>query len=162
MQGIGSDKAVGDAALVTTNPKPGRWEIDVMLKLTESGKTFTQQVHGTVGYDKSDAVAYNLPAAGSPVAANSSTPLFFRVTNTTGVGRTFRLSPSGADITAGAPVYLPAGASALLTATLKPTAAAGTAVSGVVNVVSNTSNTNVSQTIAVLPYGYTVGAGINP
>ena len=44
----------------------------------------------------------------------------------------------------------------------KYTDPSGPAVSGVVNVVSNTSNTNVSQTIAVLPYGYTVGAGINP
>jgi hypothetical protein len=87
--------------------------------------------------------------------------LFFRVANSAGVGRTFRLSPSGNDITAGAPVYLPAGATALLTATLKPTAAAGTAVTGTVNVLSNTS-AGGSQTFASLPYGYTVGTTVSP
>jgi hypothetical protein len=161
LQGVGSTTPLADAALVTANPKPGRWEIDVMLRLTTSGKEFTQQVHGTVGYDQSDAFAYNLPSAGSTVAAKP-TPLYFRVTNTTGVGRTFRLSPSGSDITPGTPIYLAAGTSALFTATLTPVAAPGTAVTGVVNVLSNTSVSGGSQTIAVLPYGYTVATTANP
>ncbi|MFI9383911.1 S8 family serine peptidase [Kutzneria sp. NPDC052558] len=161
VQGIGSDKPVGDAALVTANPKPGRWEIDVMLKLTASGKEFSQQVHGTVAYNRSDASAYNLPAVGTKVAPQSSTALYFRVANTTGVGRTFRLSPTASDITPGASVYLPAGTSALLTATLKPTAPSGTSVTGAVNVLSNTSSGG-SQTFASLPYGYTVSAATNP
>ncbi|GAA3432427.1 S8 family peptidase [Kutzneria kofuensis] len=160
VQGIGSDKPVADASLVTVNPKPGRWEIDVMLKLTVSGKEFTQQVTGTVGYDRSDAVAYNLPAAGTTV--KSGRTLYFRVTNTTGVGRTFRLTSTANDITFGAPTYLAAGTSALFTATLTPTAAPGAAVSGVVSVLSNTSVSNGAQTIATLPYGYTVGTSVNP
>ena len=142
VQGIGSTTPLADASLVTVNPKPGRWEIDVMLKLTTSGKEFTQTVHGTVGYNQSDAAGYNLPAVGRTIAAKSVTPLYFRVTNTTGIGRTFRLSATAGDITAGAvstPVYLAAGTSSLLTATLTPVAAAGTAVTGVVNVLSNTS-----------------------
>ncbi|MFC0438495.1 S8 family serine peptidase [Kutzneria buriramensis] len=162
VQGVGSDQPVALASLVTANPKPGRWEIDVMLRLTTSGKEFTQEVHGTVGYDRSDAVAYNLPAVGSTVAAKSSRPLYFRVTNTTGVGRTFRLSGSAGDITGGAPVYLAAGTTALFTATLSPVAAAGTAVTGVVNVLSNTSVAGGSQTLAALPYSYTVGTSVNP
>jgi hypothetical protein len=162
VQGVGGDQPVALASLVTANPKPGRWEIDVMLRLTTSGKEFTQEVHGAVGYDRSDAFAYNLPAVGSTVAAKSSRPLYFRVTNTTGVGRTFRLSATGGDITPGAPVYLAAGATALFTATLAPVAAAGTAVTGVVNVLSNTSVAGGSQTIAALPYGYTVGTAVNP
>ena len=164
VQGIGSDQPLADASLVTVNPKAGRWEIDVMLKLTTSGKEFTQTVHGTVGYNQSDASAYNLPAVGKTVSAKS-TPLYFRVTNTTGVGRSFRLSSTAGDITGGAvstPVYLPAGISALLTANLVPVAAPGTAVTGVVNVLSNTSVTGTSQTVAALPYGYTVGGVINP
>ncbi|EWM14225.1 S8 family serine peptidase [Kutzneria sp. 744] len=162
VQGVGSDKPIADAALVTANPKPGRWEIDVMLKLTVSGLEFTQQIAGTVGYDRSDAFAYNLPAAGSTVSATSSRQLFFRVTNTTGIGRTLRLTSTAGDITFGAPTYLAAGTSALFTATLKPVAAAGTVVSGAVNVLSNTSVAGGSQTLAVLPYGYTVGTTVNP
>ena len=99
MQGVGSDKPIADASLVTANPKPGRWEIDVVLRLTVSGNEFTQQIAGTVGYDRSDAFAYNLPAVGSTVSAKSSRALYFRVTNTTGVGRTLRLTSTAGDIT---------------------------------------------------------------
>lgn len=40
------------AHLVAPNPAPGRWEIDVELNLTTSGKEFTQLVHGVAGYDQ--------------------------------------------------------------------------------------------------------------
>jgi hypothetical protein len=78
--------------------------------------------------------------------------------------------PTGKDITGGAVttgVYLPPGVTALLTATLVPTAAAGTVVTGTLNVDSNTSASNqfpdgspdpgALETIAALPYTYTVG-----
>jgi hypothetical protein len=158
VQGVGSDKPIADAALVTANPKPGRWEIDVVLRLTVSGNEFTQQVAGTVGYDRSDDFAYNLPAG----TVSGSRTVYFRVTNTTGIGRTLRLTSTAGDITFAAPIYLAAGSTALVTGTWKPVAAPGTAVSGAVNVLSNTSIANGSQTLAVLPYGYTVGGTVNP
>jgi hypothetical protein len=158
VQGVGSAEPIADAALVTANPKPGRWEIDVVLRLTVSGKEFTQQIAGTVGYDHSDAFAYNLPTG----TVNAARTVFFRVTNTTGIGRTLRLTSTAGDITFGAPAYLAAGSTSLFTGTLKPVAAPGTAVSGAVNVLSNTSVANGSQTLSVLPYGYTVGATVNP
>ena len=86
-----------------------------------------------------------------------------QVTNTTGVGRTFSFTSSVGDI---APVstYIPAGVSELVTLTLKPTAAAGTVVSGSLAVTTNTSappsrngQPAPQPTLAVLPYTYTVG-----
>ncbi|HTI21030.1 MAG TPA: S8 family serine peptidase [Kutzneria sp.] len=158
VQGVGATQPIADAALVTANPKPGRWEIDVVLRLTVSGNEFTQQMAGTVGYDRSDAFAYNLPSG----TVSAGRTVFFRVTNTTGIGRTLRLTSTAGDITFGAPIYLAAGSTSLFTGTFKPVAAPGTAVSGTVNVLSNTSVANGSQTLAVLPYGYTVGGTVNP
>jgi hypothetical protein len=40
--------ASGDASLTTANPTAGLWQIDVVLKLTESGNEFTQTVFGNV------------------------------------------------------------------------------------------------------------------
>ncbi|MYS23323.1 MULTISPECIES: S8 family peptidase [unclassified Streptomyces] len=40
------------ANLVAASPAAGRWEIDVELNLTTSGKEFTQLVHGLVRYDQ--------------------------------------------------------------------------------------------------------------
>jgi hypothetical protein len=48
----GSGQTVADATLVAASPIAGRWEIDVELNLTVSGKEFSQDVFGTVGYDK--------------------------------------------------------------------------------------------------------------
>lgn len=159
-RGVGAGRPTADAALVKANPVPGRWEIDVELDLTTSGKEFSQDVAGTVGYDRSSAYAYDLPQ-GDTITAGSSTPQFFRVTNTTGIGRSFRLSSALGDLTGGAvstPIYLAPGSTALFTANLVPTASAGTKVSGAVVVSSNTSVTNGSQQITTLPYRYTVGA----
>jgi Subtilase family len=41
---------VGDATLTTASPAAGIWQIDVVLKLTVSGKEFTQTVYGDVGH----------------------------------------------------------------------------------------------------------------
>jgi hypothetical protein len=40
----------GKAVLSATKPVKGRWEIDVMLDLTTSGREFTQTIPGTVSY----------------------------------------------------------------------------------------------------------------
>jgi hypothetical protein len=47
-----SGDTIAAADLVAPNPAAGRWEIDVELNLTTSGKEFTQLVHGVVGYDQ--------------------------------------------------------------------------------------------------------------
>ncbi|HEX4224525.1 MAG TPA: hypothetical protein VHZ97_19300, partial [Pseudonocardiaceae bacterium] len=164
VQGIGAGQPEADAALIAANPAAGRWEIDVELDLTTSGKEFTQDVAGTVGYDKSSVYPYNLPT-GRTLAAGSSTPLYFRITNTTGIGRSFKLGSASGDLSGGAvstPVYLAPGSTALLTANLVPTAAAGTTVNGNVVVSTNTSSGSDTQQIAVLPYSYTVGAASAP
>lgn len=57
----GSGQTVADATLVAASPVAGRWEIDVELNLTVSGLEFSQNVYGTVGYDKPPV---------SPAAAN--------------------------------------------------------------------------------------------
>ncbi|HEX3784953.1 MAG TPA: S8 family serine peptidase [Pseudonocardiaceae bacterium] len=166
VRGVGAGSPTADAALVQANPMPGRWEIDVELDLTVSGKEFTQNVAGTVGYDRSSAFAYNLPTSTSTtLAQGSSTPLDFRVTNTTGIGRSLRLGSATGDLSGGAvstPIYLAPGTTALFTADLTPTAAAGTVVSGSVAVTSNTSERGSTQQIATLPYTYTVGAATSP
>jgi hypothetical protein len=64
-----------------------------------------------------------------------------QVTNTTNHVGLFELQPSGSDITGGnttTPLQLAAGASGTLTATLSPTAAAGTAVNGTLSVIDST------------------------
>ncbi|GIH18628.1 S8 family serine peptidase [Rugosimonospora africana] len=50
-----SGASVADATLVAPAPVAGRWEIDVELNLTVSGKEFTQTVAGTVAYDQAPA-----------------------------------------------------------------------------------------------------------
>ena len=142
----------------------------MQLDLTISGKEFTQTVSGTLSYNEALIDDYGTLPTSSTTKIGASTPIDVRVTNTTGIGRTFTLVPTGKDITGGAVttgVYLPPGVSALLTASLVPTAAAGTVVTGTLNVDSNTSATNQFpdgspdpgglETIAALPYTYTVG-----
>jgi Subtilase family len=50
-----SGRTIAAANLVAPNPVAGRWEIDVELNLTTSGKEFTQLVHGVVAYDQPPA-----------------------------------------------------------------------------------------------------------
>jgi hypothetical protein len=164
LQGIGSDKPTASAALVQAMPAPGRWEIDVVLNLTASGKEFTQTVSGTAGYNGSAVGIYSLPSnVSTKVPAGSASPVSVRVTNPAGVGRSFRLTSATGDLTGGAattPIYLAAGTTALFTANIIPTAAVGTVVHGVLYVVSNTSIRNGSQQIVGLPYAYTVGPAV--
>jgi hypothetical protein len=54
-----SGNTTAAANLVVPNPAAGRWEIDVELNLTTSGKEFTQLVNGVVGYDQPPASAAN-------------------------------------------------------------------------------------------------------
>ncbi|MCF3961445.1 S8 family peptidase [Streptomyces fuscigenes] len=52
-----SGRTVAAANLVAANPAAGRWEIDVELNLTTSGKEFTQLVRGVAAYDGSASAA---------------------------------------------------------------------------------------------------------
>jgi hypothetical protein len=164
-QGIGANDAAGNAYLSVADPVAGRWEVDAQLDLTVSGKEFTQAVSGTFGYDEAVVDDYGTLPTSTTTKVKGSTPVDVRVTNTTGVGRTFTLVPTGKDITdmtditggaVAAGVYLPPGVTGLLTATV-PTAKAGTVAGGTLDVVSDTSVPKSPETIAALPYTYTVG-----
>ena len=161
LQGVGSEVPQALASLTTANPVAGRWEIDVVLNLTVSGQEFTQTVYGNVSYNQASVQTYALPtSADTTIAANATRSISLGVTNPTNVGRTFTLSGSAGDVTS-TPVYIPAGATALVTGTITPKAAVGTAVTGTLSVVSNTSSTSSlyrTQTVATLPYAYTVVA----
>ncbi|WP_329459061.1 S8 family peptidase [Streptomyces sp. NBC_01497] len=52
-----SGHTTATANLVAPTPAAGRWEIDVELNLTTSGKEFTQVVKGVAGYDHAPAAA---------------------------------------------------------------------------------------------------------
>lgn len=167
-QGIGQASQKSRAAIVVSDPPPGVWIVQAMIDLTTSGKEFTQTVTGQVSYDTANIQAFNVPnSAAKQFAAGSNTTLRVGVTNTTGVGRTFALMSDNGDIT-GPNVYIPAGATVLVTGALTPTAAVGTVVSGQLYVVSNGSDLSpllVSdeftfdlQTLSQVPYEYTVGA----
>jgi hypothetical protein len=92
------------------------------------------------------------------------------VRNTTNHAGLFVLSPSGTDISGGAvatPVELAPGATGTLTATLSPTAASGTAVSGTLSVIDSTDLTDTEPTVGFptsfsdfhdFTYAYTVGS----
>jgi hypothetical protein len=167
-QGPGSSAASGRASIVVSDPTPGIWLIQAMIDLTTSGKEFTQTVVGNVDYNTANVHFLNVPnSAAKKLAVGSKTIVAATVVNTTGLGRTFTLLSSNGDV-AGPNVYIRAGGIALVTATLTPTAASGTAVSGEIAVVSNGSDLSPLldsqgyffdlQTLAVVPYAYTVGA----
>jgi hypothetical protein len=169
-QGIGAKNEAGDAYLSVANPVDGRWEVDVQLDLTVSGKEFSQTVSGTLALNQAQVADYGTLPTSSTTKIGKSTPIDVRVTNTTTVGRTFTLVPSGKDITGGAVatgVYLAPGVSGLLTANLVPTASAGTVVSGTLAVSCVTSaaselppgrsDPSTVESIAALPYAYTAG-----
>jgi hypothetical protein len=157
----GLTSPVADANLTALDPVPGLWEIDVDLNLTVSGLEFTQVIHGKVAYNQLQVSASGLPASASTtIAAGSSTAVSLSVKNSAAVGRSFTVKSAAGDLTGGAvttPVYLAPGATGPVTATLTPTAAVGTVVQGILDVVSNTSVNNQTQVIAAIPYTYTVG-----
>jgi hypothetical protein len=137
------DNPTGNASLIATNPQPGLWEIDVMQGATTDGTEFSQTVRGVLAYNQLASVTETgLPtSASTTVNTGTSVPITVTVTNTTNHVGLFELQPTGTDISGGntsTPLELAAGATGTLTATLSPTAAAGTAVSGFVSVIDST------------------------
>ena len=136
------DNPTGNASLIAADPQPGLWEIDVMQGATTDGTVFSQTVTGVVSYNRLAPVTEaGLPmSASTTIGSGSSVPVTVQVKNTTNHVGLFELLPSGNDISGGAtatPVELAPGATGTLTATLSPTAAAGTAVSGTLSVIES-------------------------
>jgi hypothetical protein len=133
----------GNASLIAPDPQPGLWEIDVMQGATTDGTEFSQTVAGVVAYNQLAPVTETgLPeAASTTIGSGASVPITVTVTNTTNHVGYFELQPSGNDISGGntvTPEVVAPGATATLTATLSPTATAGSAVSGTVSVIDST------------------------
>ena len=162
----------GNASLIAADPQPGLWEIDVMQGATTDGTRFSQTVTGLVAYNQLAPVHESgLPtSASTTISSSASVPVTVTVRNTTNHVGLFVLSPSGTDITGGAtatPVELAPGATGTLTATLTPTAAAGTAVSGTLSVIESTDLTDAEPSLGFptsfsdfhdFAYAYTVGS----
>jgi hypothetical protein len=167
-----SGNPTGHASLIAANPQPGLWEVDVMQGATTDGTRFSQDVTGSLSYNRLAPVTESgLPASASAtIAAGASVPVTVTVTNTTNHQGFFALEPAGSDISGGATataVELAPGARGKLTATLSPTAAAGTAVTGTLSVVDSTDFSAVEPAIGFpgsvsdfhdFPYSYTVGS----
>jgi hypothetical protein len=165
------DNPTGNASLITPDPQPGLWEIDVMQGATTDGTEFSQNVLGFVSYNRLAPVTETgLPtSASTTIAAGASVPVTVTVRNTTHHVGLFVLSPSGTDISGGAtatPVELAPGATGTLTATLSPTAASGTAVNGTLSVIESTDLIDAEPSLGFptsfsdfhdFAYAYTVG-----
>jgi hypothetical protein len=137
------DNPAGNASLIAPDPQPGLWEIDVMQGATTDGTVFSQTVTGTVAYNQLiTPTETGLPTSTSTtVGTGTDTTITVQVTNTTNHVGYFELQPSNNDITGGnttTPVAVTPGATGTLTATLSPTAAAGTAVTGTLSVIDST------------------------
>jgi hypothetical protein len=137
------DNPTGNASLIAADPQPGLWEIDVMQGATTDGTEFSQTVTGVVAYNRlAPSTETGLPeSASTTIDSASSVPITVTVTNTTNHVGYFELQPSGSDISGGntvTPVELAPGSTGTLTATLSPTAAAGSAVSGILSVIDST------------------------
>ena len=166
------DNPTGNASLIAPDPQPGLWEIDVMQGATTDGTVFSQTVTGVVAYNQLAPVTETgLPtSASTTIGSGSSVPVTVQVKNTTNHVGLFELQPSGNDISGGAtatPVELAPGATGTLTATLSPTAAAGTAVSGTLSVIDSTDLTDAEPAVGFpasfsdfhdFAYAYTVGS----
>ena len=165
-----SGNPTGHASLVAPDPQPGLWEIDVMQGPTTDGTRFSQTVTGNVAYNQLKPITETgLPRSKSTIVdSGSSVPIKVKVTNTTNHAVSFLLAPSNNDITGGnttTPLELAAGATGKLTATLSPTAAAGTAVSGTLSVLGSTDfaatdtiGFGLSSDFHDFAYAYTVGS----
>jgi hypothetical protein len=137
------DNPTGNASLIAPDPQPGLWEIDVMQGATTDGTEFSQTVTGVVAYNQLAPVTETgLPTSTSTtIDTGSSVPITVTVRNTTNHVGFFELQPSGSDISGGntvTPEELAPGAAGTLTATLSPTAAAGSAVNGTLSVIDST------------------------
>jgi hypothetical protein len=164
-----SGNPTGRASLVAPDPQPGLWEIDVMQGPTTDGTRFSQTVTGNVAYNQLKPITETgLPTSTSTIVdSGSMVPITVKVTNTANHAESFVLAPSGNDITGGnttTPLELAAGATGTLTATLSPTATAGTAVSGTLSVIESTDfaatdtiGFGLTSDIHDFAYAYTVG-----
>jgi hypothetical protein len=164
-----SGNPTGNASLIAPDPQPGLWEIDVMQGATTDGTRFSQTVTGTLAYNQLKPVTETgLPTSTSTIVdSGSMVPITVKVTNTANHAESFVLAPSGNDITGGnttTPLELAAGATGTLTATLSPTATAGTAVSGTLSVIESTDfaatdtiGFGLTSDIHDFAYAYTVG-----
>jgi hypothetical protein len=137
------DNPTGNASLIAPDPQPGLWEIDVMQGATTDGTEFSQTVTGVVAYNQlAPLTETGLPTpASTTIDSGSSVPVTVTVTNTTNHAGYFELQPSGTDISGGnttTPAELAPGTTGTLTATLSPTAAAGSAVNGTLSVIDST------------------------
>ncbi len=159
----------GNASLIAPDPQPGLWEIDVMQGSTTDGTEFSQTVTGVVAYNQLAPVTETgLPtSASTTIGPGASVPIMVSVRNTTNHVGFFELQPSGDDISGGnttTPLELAPGARGTLTATLSPTAAAGTAVNGVLSVVDSTGGSEPAigfpdfSDFHDFAYAYTVGS----
>jgi hypothetical protein len=133
----------GNASLIAPHPQAGLWEIDVMQGATTSGTAFSQTVTGVLAYNQLNPVTETgLPKSPSTtIDSGSSVPITVKVTNTTNHVGYFKLQPSGNDISGGNTVTakkLGPGQTGTLTATLSPTAPAGTVVHGTLSVIDST------------------------
>lgn len=166
------DNPTGNASLITPDPQPGLWEIDVMQGATTDGTEFSQTVTGSVAYNQlAPTTESGLPTSVSTtVASGSSVPIAVTVKNTTNHVGFFELQPTGDDISGGntvTPEELAPGATGTLTATLSPTAVAGSAVNGFLSVVDSTDWGAVEPSVGFpasfsdfhdFAYAYTVGS----
>jgi hypothetical protein len=166
------DNPTGNASLIAPDPQPGLWEIDVMQGATTDGTESSQNVTGLVSYNRLAPVTETgLPtSASTTIASGSSVPITVKVRNTTNHVGLFVLEPTGTDISGGNTVTateLAPGATGTLTATLSPTAAAGSAVSGTLSVIDSTDLTDGEPALGFLTsfsdfhdfaYAYTVGS----
>jgi hypothetical protein len=166
-----SGNPTGDASLIAPDPQPGLWEIDVMQGATTAGTEFSQTVTGTLAYNQLAPVTEaGLPtSASTTIGTGTSVPISVQVKNTTNHVGFFELQPSAGDISSGntaTPLELAAGATGTLTATLSPTAAAGTVVNGTLSVIDSTDFTAFEPDIGFplfsdfhdFAYAYTVGS----
>ena len=166
------DNPTGNASLTAPDPQPGLWEIDVMQGATTDGTEFSQTVTGTVAYNQLAPVTETgLPtSASTTIGSGSSVPITVTVKNTTNHVGFFLLQPSGNDISGGntaTPEELAPGATGTLTATLSPTATAGSAVNGTLSVIESTDLTDSEPAVGFptsfsdfhdFAYAYTVGS----
>ncbi len=165
-----SGNPTGNASLITADPEPGLWEIDVMQGATTAGTEFSQTVTGTVAYNQLKPVTESgLPMSRSTtIDSGTSVPITVMVTNTTNHDGFFELQPTGTDITGGnttTPLELAAGETGTLTANLSPTAAVGSRVNGTLSVIDSTDFNAFEPAIGFplfsdfhdFAYAYTVG-----
>ena len=162
----------GNASLIAADPQPGLWEIDVMQGATTDGTEFSQTVTGHVAYNQLAPVTETgLPTSTSTtIDTGASVPVTVTVTNTTNHIGLFVLLPSGNDVSGGnvaTPEELAPGATGTLTATLMPSATAGTAVNGILSVIDSTDLVDTEPAVGFpasfsdfhdFSYAYTVGS----